>query len=35
MILSLLIWSFEFDLPEEFVCWDTYDSCYGAETVSD
>jgi cytochrome P450 len=26
MILSLLIWSFEFDLPEEFVSWDTYDS---------
>ena len=26
MVLSLLIWSFEFDLPEEFVSWETYDS---------
>jgi cytochrome P450 len=26
IVLSLLIWSFEFDLPEEFVSWDMYDS---------
>lgn len=26
IVLSLLIWSFEFDLPEELVSWDMYDS---------
>ncbi|CAE7205999.1 hypothetical protein PTNB73_07268 [Pyrenophora teres f. teres] len=26
IILSLLIWSFDFDLPEEYVSWDMYDS---------
>ncbi|EUC42420.1 hypothetical protein COCMIDRAFT_8007 [Bipolaris oryzae ATCC 44560] len=26
IILSLLIWSFDFDLPEELVSWDMYDS---------
>ncbi|KAJ5041963.1 cytochrome P450 [Bipolaris maydis] len=26
IILSLLVWSFDFDLPEELVSWDMYDS---------